>query len=131
MSQEIISKEDSENIFNFAVVEAVPVAPECDEQESNAALKICFQQSILNQVAKNFNYPKEERKAGIQGRIYVNFIIEKDASISTVEVLRGVSENLDREAVRVVKALNIDKPAIQRGKPVRMSFTLPINAQLN
>lgn len=127
---DIISKEDSEKVLSFAVVEKVPVAPGCDADESNIILRGCFQKSILTQVAQNFKYPKEDRKAGIQGRIYVNFIIEKDASVSTVEVVRGVSESLDREAVRVVKGLQIAEPAVQRGHPVRMSFTLPINAKL-
>lgn len=129
-AQSIISKEDSEKIFSFAVVESLPQAFGCSEDFSNNEQRACFQQQVLRQVGENFQYPDEDRKAGIQGRVYVSFVVEKDASIGNVEVVRGVSYDLDRECVRVVKKLKIVKPAYQRGKPVRMSYTLPINAKL-
>ena len=70
------------------------------------------------------------RQMGIQGRVYINFVIEKDGSISNAQVIRGVDPLLDDEAVRVVNSLPKMTPAKQRGKPVRMQFTLPINAKL-
>jgi protein TonB len=70
------------------------------------------------------------RQMGISGKIFVNFVIEKDGSISNVTVARGVDKSLDDEAVRVIKKLPKMQPAKQRGKPVRMQFTMPINARL-
>lgn len=68
---------------------------------------------------------------GIQGKVYIQFVIEKDGSITDVKVVRGVDASLDKEAVRVVKAMPKWKPGKQRGKPVRVSYTLPINFQLS
>jgi protein TonB len=81
-------------------------------------------------VSRNFEFPEMAKEMGIQGRVYVNFVIEKNGSITNVEIVRGVDPLLDDEAVRVVKKLPKLIPAKQRGKPVRMSFTLPINAKL-
>ena len=67
---------------------------------------------------------------GIQGKVYIQFVIEKDGSITDVKVARGVDASLDKEAVRVVKAMPKWKPGKQRGKPVRVSYTLPIFFQL-
>ncbi|MDZ7848833.1 MAG: energy transducer TonB [Owenweeksia sp.] len=71
------------------------------------------------------------RQMGLEGKVYVSFVVEKDGSISNVEVLRGVDPLLDDEAIRVINKLPDMTPAKQRGKPVRMSFTMPINAKLN
>lgn len=116
--------------LSFAVVESVPVFPGCEDASTNEEKKLCFQQQILKYVGKNFNFPEMAKQMGIQGKVYVNFVIEKDGSISNVKVVRGVDKLLDDEAVRVVKSLPKMTPAKQRGKPVRMSFTLPINAKL-
>lgn len=129
---EVIEMEEevSDEVLSFAVVESVPVFPGCESASTNEEKKACFQRQILKYVSKNFNFPEMARQMGIQGRVYVNFVIEKNGSISNVEVVRGVDPLLDDEAARVVKTLPKMTPAKQRGKPVRMSFTLPINAKL-
>ncbi|AEV32888.1 energy transducer TonB [Owenweeksia hongkongensis] len=129
---EIIEMEEevSDEVLSFAVVESVPVFPGCEEASTNDEKKACFQQQILKYVGKNFKFPEMARQMGIQGRVYVNFVIEKNGAISNVQVVRGVDQMLDDEAVRVVKSLPKMTPAKQRGKSVRMSFTLPINAKL-
>lgn len=129
---EIIEMEEevSDEVLSFAVVESVPVFPGCEDASTNNEKKACFQQQILKYVSKNFNFPEMARQMGIQGKVYVGFVIEKDGSISNVEVMRGVDKMLDDEAIRVVKSLPKMTPAKQRGKAVRMSFTLPINAKL-
>jgi protein TonB len=91
---------------------------------------MCFQKKMQEHVAKNFVFPEMARQMGISGKIFVNFVIEKDGSISNVTVARGVDKSLDDEAVRVIKKLPKMQPAKQRGKPVRMQFTMPINARL-
>lgn len=125
-----IEEEVSDEVLSFAVVESVPIFPGCEDAKDNNERKMCFQQKILVFVSQNFEFPEMARQMGIQGRVYVNFVIEKNGSISGVEVVRGVDPLLDDEAVRVVKKLPKLTPAKQRGKPVRMSFTLPINAKL-
>lgn len=125
-----MEEEESDEVLSFAVVESVPIFPGCEDSKNNAERKMCFQQKILQFVSREFKFPEMARQMGIQGRVYVMFVIEKNGKITNVEVVRGVDPLLDDEAVRVVKELPKLTPAKQRGKPVRMSFTLPINAKL-
>ena len=123
-------EEETDEIFNFAVVENKPVFPGCEKFATEDERFNCFNQNIMKHIGKNFKFPEMARQMGIQGRVFVNFVIEKDGSISNVIVARGVDELLDKEAIRVVKTLPKFKPAKQRGKPVRMQYTVPINAKL-
>lgn len=125
-----IEEEVSDEALSFAVVESVPIFPGCENAKTNDEKRSCFQQQILKYVSREFKFPEMARQMGIQGRVYVNFVIEKNGSISNVQVLRGVDPLLDDEAVRVVNSLPKMTPAKQRGKSVRMQFTLPINAKL-
>lgn len=81
-------------------------------------------------IAQSVKYPVEAQKKGTQGKVYVNFIVEKDGSIGMAKIARGVSPELDAEALRVVKLLNNWVPGKQKGKPVRVSYTVPINFAL-
>ena len=81
-------------------------------------------------LAENLEYPNEARKDGIEGRVVVEFWVEKDGSITNVEVLRPVDRHLDAEAVRLIKSMPNWIPGEQRGKPVRVRFVMPINFRL-
>jgi len=81
-------------------------------------------------LAKNIKYPEEARKSGIQGRVIIQFVVDKDGSISDVNVVRGVCPALDAEAIRVVKSMPNWTPGKQRGQNVRVKYTLPINFSL-
>lgn len=87
--------------------------------------------NVTKWIAKNVKYPQLAQENGIQGKVSIKFVIEKDGSITDVQVSRGVDASLDREAVRVIKAMPKWKPGKQRGKAVRVSYTLPINFQLS
>ena len=89
-----------------------------------------FPGDINKWLGKNVKYPVIAQENNIQGRVTVQFVIEKDGSITDVKVLRGVDPSLDKEAVRVVKSMPKWKPGKQRGKPVRVSYTVPINFRL-
>lgn len=108
--------EDTGDTEVFVVVEDMPMFPGGNVQKW---------------IAKNVKYPVLAMENGIQGKVYIQFVIERDGSITDVKVLRGVDASLDKEAVRVVKAMPKWKPGKQRGKPVRVSYTLPINFQLS
>ena len=86
--------------------------------------------SVQKWSAKNVKYPMIAQENNIQGKVFVQFVIEKDGSVSDVKVARSVDPSLDKEAIRVVKAMPKWKPGKQRGKPVRVSYTVPINFQL-
>jgi periplasmic protein TonB len=79
-------------------------------------------------LAKNLNYPVEAKEKNLEGRVFVKLIVEKDGSVSNVQVVRGVpsAPMLDKEAARVVKMLKFEKPAMQSGKPVRFIYTVPV-----
>ncbi|MDO4770720.1 energy transducer TonB [Porphyromonas sp.] len=85
---------------------------------------------MMKFLQKNVVYPTIAQENGIQGRVSVGFVVEKDGSVSDVKVLRGVDPSLDKEAVRVVKSMPKWKPGMQTGKPVRCRFTIPVNFRL-
>jgi len=110
-----VDDDDEEEIFNFYVLEDKPEFPFWGEL------------GLLKWIADNTKYPESPREMGITGRILVQFVIEKDGSVSNVKVLRKVDPYLDKEAVRVIKSMPKWKPGKQRGKPVKVSFQVPIN----
>jgi periplasmic protein TonB len=79
---------------------------------------------------KNINYPEKARQNGIEGKVFVQFIVEKDGSITDIHVINHVHSSLEKEAIRVVAKMPIWKPGKQGNKPVRVRFTLPINFEL-
>lgn len=81
---------------------------------------------LFHYISKNIHYPQKAREKGIQGRVFIGFIVEKDGSISNVRNLRGVDSELDAEAIRVVESMPRWKPGMHRGEPVRVSYQIPI-----
>ena len=82
-------------------------------------------------IQKNVRYPAIAKEYNITGKVYVSFIVDKQGNVTNVKIVRGVDKNLDAEALRVVSSLPKYKPGKQRGKPVRVMFTIPINFTLN
>lgn len=97
----------------FVVVEEQPEFP-----GGNAAM--------MKFLSDNIRYPVIAQENGIQGRVICNFVVERDGSITDVQVVRGVDPSLDREAVRVIQQMPRWKPGKQRGSAVRVRFTLPV-----
>ncbi|SDG43957.1 TonB family C-terminal domain-containing protein [Prevotella communis] len=89
------------------------------------------QEALMQFLRQEVKYPKEAEEKGLQGRVVVRYIIEKDGSISEVEIVKSVNEYLDAEAIRVVNAMPKWKPGKQKGEPVRVKFTLPITFRLS
>ena len=81
---------------------------------------------LMEYFKKNMRYPEAARKAGTQGRVTVQFIVDKDGSISGARVLRGVDPALDAEAIRLVNAMPKWKPGMQKGKAVAVKYTVPV-----
>ena len=86
--------------------------------------------ALLEYLKKNIKYPAICRENNIQGRVLVTFIVNKDGAIVEPEVVKGVNPSLDKEALRVISQMPNWKPGYQRGKPVRVKFTVPVNFQL-
>ncbi|MBT7654031.1 MAG: energy transducer TonB [Flavobacteriaceae bacterium] len=112
----------------FAVIEDVPIFPGC-ERVSKSERRNCFQEQMNKHIRKNFRYPEIAQEMGIQGRVYVNFIIAKDGQITNIR-MRGPDKNLEKEAQRIIAKLPNMIPGKQRGRPVRVPFSIPITFRL-
>jgi protein TonB len=88
------------------------------------------EKALYEYIKNNVNYSELAIKTNIEGTVYVEFVVEKDGSISDVKVLRGIGGGCDEEAVRVVKSMPKWKPGKQRGQPVRVYYTLPIDFKI-
>ena len=115
---EIIEIEEEDDEEFFMVVENMPEFPGGDL-------------GLMKFIQKNVKYPAIAKEYNITGKVYVSFIVDKGGSVTNVKIVRGVDKNLDAEALRVVSALPKYKPGKQRGKPVRVMCTIPINFTLN
>ncbi|MEZ5195845.1 MAG: energy transducer TonB [Bacteroidales bacterium] len=82
-------------------------------------------------LVENIKYPAEARKNGVRGTVFVAFIVEKDGEISNVKALKGIGGGCDEEAVRVISMMPNWKPGMQKGKPVRVQFNMPIKFNLD
>ena len=87
--------------------------------------------AMIKFIAQNVKYPESERKKGVQGKIYVSFVVNKHGKITDVKIARGVSPAIDREAIRVVKSMPNWKPGENNEKPVKVKFTIPISFKLS
>lgn len=86
---------------------------------------------LFKYLAQNIKYPVDAQESGIQGRVICQFVVQKDGSISNVEVVRNVAPSIDAEAIRVIKAMPAWTPGEMRGKKVSVRYTLPINFKLD
>lgn len=108
--------EEEDNVV-FQVVETMPSFPGGD-------------QALFKFLGENVKYPVIAQENGIQGRVICQFVVNKDGSIVDVEVVRPVDPSLDKEAIRVIKSMPNWSPGKQRGKSVRVKYTLPVNFKL-
>ncbi len=110
----------------FAVIENVPVFPGCENSSNKRA---CFNKMIQKHISKNFRYPEIAQEMGVQGRVSVMFTIQKDGSIGNIR-MRGPDKNLEKEAARIIGKLPKMTPGKQRGRAVRVPFSIPIMFKL-
>ncbi len=114
---EVVEEEEPEDVI-FVVVESMPEFPGGP-------------QAMYKFLGENIKYPVIAQENGIQGRVVCQFTVNKDGSLVDIEVVRsGGDASLDKEAVRVIKSMPKWKAGKQRGKPVRVKYTLPVNFKL-
>ena len=123
-----VVEEDLDLDVPFAIIEDVPLYPGC-ERVPKSERRNCFQKEIQKHINKNFRYPEIAQEMGIQGRVFVQFVIQKDGSISGIRT-RGPDKNLEKEADRIISKLPRMTPGKQRGRPVRVPFSIPITFKL-
>ena len=117
----------------FTIVEDMPLFPGCEGAGSKEEIQNCTNAELYKFIGKNTNYPAMARDAGIDGTVYIRYLVDEKGKVGNVEVVRGVSggASLDKEAVRVINSIPKMKPGKQRGKPVRVQYTVPVRFTLN
>ena len=112
VAPEVVEEEVVEQEI-FQIVEEMPAFPGGEAK-------------LMEYVGKNIKYPQIARETGIQGRVFIGFVVGPDGSVSNVKLLRGIGGGCDEEAMRVVKSMPKWKPGKQRGKAVRVSYQIPV-----
>lgn len=123
-----VAEEEEEITVPFAVIEDVPIFPGCDEGTDDER-RACFQRKIQEHVGKNFNYPPVAVEMGIQGKVYVQFIIDTEGHVTRIKS-RGPDRLLEAEAERIIASLPRMTPGKQRGRPVNVPYSIPVNFKL-
>lgn len=118
----------------FTVVENMPVFPGCDSLQTESERKQCTERNLLKYMYQNIKYPDAARENGVEGLIVVQFVIEKDGSVSRLNVLKSIGSGCDFEVIRVLNTF-IEKgmkwtPGMQRNQPVLVRYNLPIRFKL-
>lgn len=115
VSAGVVEAEDSD--VPFVVVEKMPSFPGGET-------------ALFKYLGDNIKYPVIAQESGIQGRVICQFVVNRDGSIVDIEVVRSVDKSLDAEAIRVISKMPRWTPGMQRGKTVRVKYTLPVNFRL-
>jgi periplasmic protein TonB len=131
---------DTETDINETKAE-IPIAPVVEEEKEDpntiftvveeTAAPIGGMAAFYEFVGKKIKYPAQAKRMDIQGKVFVEFVIEKDGSITDVKAIKGIGGGCDQEAERIVQSAPKWKPGKQRGKPVRQKMVLPITFKLN
>jgi|GEM_PF-7568 len=125
----------SEETNQAVEIKYVPVAVEEEEPEEQTIFEVVEQMpefpnggmaGLMQYLSKNIKYPTIAQENGTQGRVTVQFVVNRDGSIVDAKVLRGVDPYLDKEAIRVISSMPKWKPGMQRGKAVRVKYTVPV-----
>ena len=132
----LVSQEDNSEWVDINTVVAVEPEPEI---EDDTPFQVVEDQpefpggtaALMEYLRKNIKYPSICRENNIQGKVIVTFIVNKDGSIVEPEVIKAVNPSLDKEALRVISGMPNWKPGMQRGKAVRVRYSVPVNFRLN
>ena len=129
----------SEETNQAVEIKYVPVAVEEEEPEERTIFEVVEQMpefpnggmaGLMQYLSKNIKYPTIAQENGTQGLVIVQFVVNRDGSIVDAKVLRGVDPYLDKEAIRVISSMPKWKPGMQRGKAVRVKYTVPVMFRL-
>lgn len=118
-----VAEIEEDIVVPITAVEEKPIFPGCENEKDKLG---CFQKMIGKHIVKNFRYPEIAQEMGIQGKVHMNFVIQKDGSIGNVQIIRSPDKNLGVEATRIIDKLPKMIPGKQSGKAVKVPFSLPI-----
>ncbi|MEP0211808.1 MAG: energy transducer TonB [Cellulophaga sp.] len=121
--------EKEENDVPFVIVDDVPVFPGCEDMAISSR-RSCFQNKLGKHIAKHFRYPEEAQELGIEGRVNIMFLIDKDGFVKNIKT-RGPHPLFELEGRRIFTKLPRMTPGKVKGKPVRVPFSIPLTFRLN
>ncbi len=121
-----------EDNTDYISVQHMPTLPGCEGIMDEGKRATCTQQKMYQHLGKVQKYPQMMKEAGVEGTVFVSFVVDKKGDIARVEVLKGVAggKQLDKEAVRMVKSFPKFNPGMQQGKNVNVRYNLPISFKL-
>jgi len=134
LTEELSITLDQETVAEFTPENAPVIEVKAEEEETDQIFLVVESEAefkggrtaLVKFVSENLKYPNQARRMGIEGKVFLSAVIEKDGSVTNVQVLKGIGAGCDEEAVRVVSKLPNWIPAKQRGRPVRSRITVPI-----
>mgnify|MGYP000021656092 FL=1 len=120
---EMMEFEEEEFSEPFISVEQMPMLGDCEDEA-------CTQTEIMKFIARNFKYPEIAKANGVEGRVILEFVVEKNGKVGRIKVLKGLDKHVDKAAIDVVEKLPEFSPGKQIGKPVPVKYTVPIKCTL-
>ena len=132
---------ETETTFDAVIAPPTPPAPtapvvEVEESDEpfifveNQPAPVGGYEAFYKYIGKNTKYPDQARRIGVEGKVFVQFVVDKDGSITDVQVIKGIGSGCDEEAIRVVKSAPKWTPGKQRGRPVKVRISVPITFKL-
>ncbi|MEO0404039.1 MAG: TonB family protein [Bacteroidota bacterium] len=112
-------------------VEIMPHFADCKNVKNRDQQEMCTNQEIIRFIAKNVHYPRHLVDAGIEGKVYVSFVVSKSGKVENVKIERGVHPRLDKEAIKAVEQLPQFIPGEQQGQKARVIYNIPVNFKIN
>ena len=123
LKAELDSVTEELNSITLISIESMPTLARCQN-------KACTDSEMMKFIARNFKYPEIAKANGVQGTVYVEFVVEKCGHVDRVKILKGLSVEIDKEAIEVIRLLPKFQPGVQVGEPVPVRFTVPIKCFL-
>lgn len=123
-----VAEVEEEITVPFSVIEDIPVFPGC-EKGTKKEKKICFQQKMQEHIKKNFKYPPIALEMGVQGKVYVQFVINTNGHVTHIKT-RGPDRLLEEEAERIIASLPQMIPGKQRGRAVKVPYSIPVTFRM-
>lgn len=133
----VFAFDKDETTFNSNKSTKIPVKTEVNRQQDKVYEKVeqmpVFpggDQALMQYIIKEVKYPEDAKKAGIQGKVYVSFVVSKDGNVRNAKIAKSANPSLDKEALRVISAMPKWTPGKEKGANVSVQYTLPINFAL-
>ena len=115
----------------FSIVEKMPSWKGCESIEREAERSACTYEYVMNYLLEEIKYPAVAKANKKEGQVFIKFIIDENGIITVPEIVRGVSPEIDAEALRVVTAMPAWNPGMEKEQPVAVQYILPISFRLN